>query len=839
MPPPTERITASAPTEPTIAGGVTGSFPPAGDGTRTADGRARNTIIFSIATGLSRIAGLVREMVASAIYGGGAIAGAFTLAYTVPNLLRSLFADMALSAAFVPVFTDLLEQKKRREALLLISTIFWVLLAGLGLLVAVAMLAAPAYMPLFVDASSRDTYGPLVTGLSQVMLPTVLLLGLNGLLVGALNAYDHFTIPALSPLVWNGVIIAVNIALLPAFDGNDQIYAQAIGVLVGTVAQLLMAVPVLRRYGIRLLPRVDLHDPRLRQVLLLMVPVAISLGLINFNAMIDSILAERVTKAGPRSIEAAFRLYMLPQGIFSVAIVTVLFPVLSRAVSRRDGTELRGLIGDGMGQILVLLVPIGLLFMSPVISRDIIEVLFQRGEWTAHNTDLTATALVWFGASLALNGVSLLLSRTFFALQRPWANTGLALGSLVANVVASVALYRPLGIAGIVIGTFIGNVVLVGLQIRLLRRETGGPLGLAPVARSLIQVLVASLVAVAVATGVALIGGIGADAVAAGTASSAVTLGYLGLAVLAGGIAYVGMARELRLRELEVAGGRFVRLGERIGRAARRLPVVRTLLTAGHRLVGGVAGRLVGALLGVLALPLVLLSAIARWIAMRLVAFVPVTAVAGAGTLGPPPGAGSASGRGRQRRHRRPRDRGPSGDGGEEPPVAGPEPEEPTRVVAPRGSRGGRRPAPSDAVAMPPEETGGERPGGLYDAAVDWPTIGQRGGETIDVPWPGVEPAPADRRRPPPADWAEPTVGGPTRDRTGAPIGDGSLLDVYGVDQGPEEAVSPQRRAEREARRAEARQMMAAREAALERMAERERARQSGSRGSRRGRRRH
>ncbi|MGX6449371.1 murein biosynthesis integral membrane protein MurJ, partial [Patulibacter sp. S7RM1-6] len=582
-----DRTRAAAPGDPDARGGAAEGVSPVDDApTHGASGRARNTIIFSIATGLSRIAGLVREMFVSALYGGGAVGSAFSLAFLVPNLLRSLFADMALSAAFVPVFTELLEQKRRREAVLLLSTLFWVILGALSVLCAVAMLAAPLYMPLFVGDEVRAELQRLgadvglVSGLSQVMLPTVLLLGLNGLLVGALNAYDHFTVPALSPLVWNVVIIVVNLALLPAFEGPHRIYAQAVGVLVGTVVQLLMAVPVLRRYGIRLVPHVDLKDPRVKQVFVLMVPVALSLGLINFSAAVDGKLAGSVSEEGPRAIEVAFRLYMLPQGVFSVAIVTVLFPVLSRAVARRDGTALRDLVRGGMAQILVLLVPVGLLFASPVISHDIITVLFQRGEWTDRHTDAATVALVWLGLSLALNGASLLLSRTFFALQRPWTNTALAVGSLVANVIASVAMYRPLGLAGIVLGTFVGNVVLVALQLRLLRKETGGPLGLAPVVRSLLQVLVASALAVLAATAVALIGRIGTDALGPGTASSIVTVAYLGLAIVAGGIVYVGLAHELGLAELEQAGGRFVRLGGRLGGMAGRVPGVPALVGA-------------------------------------------------------------------------------------------------------------------------------------------------------------------------------------------------------------------------------------------------------------------
>ncbi|MSW53328.1 MAG: murein biosynthesis integral membrane protein MurJ, partial [Actinobacteria bacterium] len=650
-------------------GGAEGVIPDGGG----AEGRARNTIIFSVATGLSRVAGLIREIFSNALYGASGAASAFTIAFAVPNLLRALFADMALSAAFVPVFTELLEKKRKREALLLLSTLFWVLLAGLALLVAIAMLTAPLYMPLFVGDEVTAELGSagngLTVGLSQVMLPTVLLLGLNGLFVGALNAYDHFTIPALSPLVWNFVIIVVNLALLPVFGGADSehgIYAQAIGILVGTVAQLLMAVPVLRRYGIRLVPKVDLHDPRLRQVLTLMVPVAISLGLINFSALIDSVLASRVSDDGPRAIEAAFRLYMLPQGIFSVAIVTVLFPVLSRAVARDDRAGLRGLLGSGMAQILVLLVPLGLLFASPVISHDIIETLFQRGRWTEENTDTATTALVWLGISLALNGVSLLLSRTFFALQRPWANTGLALGSLVANVAVSLALYRPLGIAGIVIGTFVGNVVLVGLQIRLLRKETGGPLGLLPVLRSLLQVLVASVLAVLAATGVVLIGRIGTDALGDGTAASIVTMVYLGVSLLAGGVVYVGLARDLGLRELETAGARFVRLFDRVRGPVARLPVVRDAVAASARPgVRRVAGGTESAL-AVVAWPLRLPTWLAVGLSRALVGLVPAgppVAVAG-GPTGPGPdgGAGGPTGGGPRGPHG-----GPGGSAGPAP----------------------------------------------------------------------------------------------------------------------------------------------------------------------------
>ncbi len=698
-------------------------LPPPVDEQQAAAGRARNTIIFSIATGLSRIAGLVREMVSAVIY-GGTLGSAFTLAFQVPNLLRSLFADMALSAAFVPVFSELLERRKRREALLLLSTLFWVLLVGLGALTAVAMLAAPLYVPLFTSAEMAaeiQNVDHVTAVLSQIMLPTVLLLGLNGILVGALNAYDHFSIPAISPLVWNVVIIVVTIGLLPLFDGDEKIYAQAIGVLVGTLVQLLMIVPVLRRFGIRLVPKVDLGDPRLKQVLVLMVPVALSLGLINFSAAINAALGAEVSPEGPRAIEVAFRLYMLPQGIFSVAIVTVLFPVLSRAVARGDRPALRGLMSSGMAQILVMLVPVGLLFASPVIATDIIRVLFEYGEWTATDTEAAAEALVWLGLCLALNGVSLLLSRTFFAMQRPWANTGLALASLVVATAVSFALYRPLGIAGIIIGTLFGNSALVAAQIWLLRRETGGPLGLAPVVRSLLQIVVASVFAVLVATGVVLLGHVGVDALGPGTAATIVTIFFLGLAVVAGAIVYVGLALDLRLHELEQAGARFVRLGHRLQGVATRLPGA--ALVARPGVVS--AGRGAGTVLGVLGRPLVLMTVASRLLAAGLVRLVPAGAPV-AVTPSPDGGTPTVGPRGRGRDRRRPRD-----------PRSAVEPEiPPVDGAADLGHDLGYG-AALDVAPDPGDDQGrgGEREPGPYDGAADWPTIGQRAGDQSH-PWP-------------------------------------------------------------------------------------------------------
>jgi putative peptidoglycan lipid II flippase len=460
---------------------------------------AVNTAIFSVATGLSRIAGLFREILASSYFATSGAFSAFTIAFQIPNLLRMLVADQAITAAFVPVFTELLEQDRRKEAFRLASTLFFLILAVLGSITAIFIVAAPTVMPWFCGDTFTPELKELTAHLSQLLFPVVVLLGLNGLCVGILNAYDHFTIPALAPLAWNVVIIVTLIVLRPAFEGDDQLYAYAIGVLAGTVVQFLMAFPVLYRYGFRFQIALDWRDPRIKRVIALMLPVTIGLGVINFDLVINSVLGSLVSDQAPRAIDAAFRLYQLPQGVFSIALVTVLFPTMARYAVRGDLPALRHTLGNGNRQILMLLVPAAAITLA--LATPIVRLVYQHGEFGPDSTELVSEALFWFAFALPLNGVSLLLTRTFFSLQQPWLTTFLAIGSVVLNGAISLLLYGPLGITGLVLGTVIGNLGLVLGQAYVLRRELAGIEGRQTLVTG-VQITVAAAVMAGVAYGV-------------------------------------------------------------------------------------------------------------------------------------------------------------------------------------------------------------------------------------------------------------------------------------------------------------------------------------------------
>jgi putative peptidoglycan lipid II flippase len=472
--------------------------PPGGGG--EGGGVARNTAIFSVLTGVSRVAGLLREIVFAGYFGTKGPASAYAIAYQVPNYIAQLFAQSALSAAFVPVFTDLLQKGRRTEAVRLASTLFWIMLIGLGAITAVFILAAGVVMPLFIGSTFPHQLNTLTVGLSQVLFPVILLLGLNGLLVGVLQSYDHFTIPAISPAVWNLVIIVLLVVLVPHFHGEDRIYAFAIGVLAATVVQVLLAFGALGRIDFRLRVHIDWRDPRIRQVFALMLPVMLGLGIVNLDQLINAAFGSLVSTEAPSAINNAFRIYMLPQGVFSVAVATVLFPTLSRMASSRDPAAMRRAVGKGMRQINLLLIPAAAFML--VLPTPIVRLVFQRGEFNAQSTHLVSIALFWFAFSLPFGGVNLLLTRTFFAVQRPWIPTSLAAMNIVVDIIVSIALYKPLGIAGLIIGTITANVIMTALQLYRLRVGLNGRLEGAQTTMITTRILVASTLLAGVSWGV-------------------------------------------------------------------------------------------------------------------------------------------------------------------------------------------------------------------------------------------------------------------------------------------------------------------------------------------------
>ena len=499
---------------------------------------AWSTAIFSAATGLSRVLGLFREIVARRYFGvEGAGINAFTVAFQIPNLVRAFVADAALSGAFVPVFSELLERGERARAWRVASSVFWLFLLGLTSMTALFVLIAPWVMKLF------GYEGELVVGLSRLLFPIVALLGLMGIVTGILNSYDHFTVPALSPVAWNLAIILGLVLGVPAADGEDaKLYVYAGSILVATLVQLLLPLPWLRGRDDRLRVAVDWRDPAVRRVFVLMGPITLGLGLINVNQVIGTLFAARLIdkELAPASIDAAFRIYMLPQGMFSVAVATVLFPTLARLATRSDLPAFRDTVARGLRQIAFLLVPASA--VCAVLAEPIVRLLYERGAFGPAETDVVASALAAFSLGLTFNGMMLMLTRAFFSLQAPRVPTLVALGNLVLNVLLYALLY-PVGTWGIPLAISLANIASVAALLALFRRRIGR-IDFLGTARAFLLVTAASAVLAAVAYGVwrLLDEALGR--------SFPAQLASVGTALVLGGAAYLAAARALRVREL-------------------------------------------------------------------------------------------------------------------------------------------------------------------------------------------------------------------------------------------------------------------------------------------------
>jgi putative peptidoglycan lipid II flippase len=501
---------------------------------------ARSTAIFSFATGVSRVMGLVREVVASYYFGVGGKINAFTIAFQVPNLFRALVADFALSAAFIPVFTELLERGDRKRAWRVASSLFWLVLLALTGLTALFVLLAPWIIGVFGNPGGDRA---LAVGLSRVLFPIVVLLGVSGIVVGILNSYERFTVPAVSPIFWNLAIIAGLVIGVPHTHTIDaKLYVYAISILIGTLVQVLLPLPWLRGLDGRLRMVIDWRDPAVWRVLRLMIPVTLGLGLINFNAVVDSIFASRLIDPtlAPTAIDRAFRLYMLPQGIFSVAITTVLFPALARLAARDDRVGFRDTVGLGLRQIAFLLIPAGA--VSAVLAEPITRLVYQRGAFEPSQTPIVAAALAAFSAGLFFNGAMLLLNRAFFSLQSNWIPTTVALGNLGLNAAFDAAFYR-FGTWGIPLATSVVNIAGSTVLLMLMRRRLGR-IGLREIADSIARIVVASALVAGTAYGVwyGLDRALGRSVVG--------QIGSVGVALVTATGVYLLASRALKVREL-------------------------------------------------------------------------------------------------------------------------------------------------------------------------------------------------------------------------------------------------------------------------------------------------
>jgi putative peptidoglycan lipid II flippase len=455
---------------------------------------ARSAASAGAATMTSRLLGLVRDQVLAFYFGAGDAMDAYRVAFRVPNLLRDLFAEGAMSAAFVPTFTKHLTQDGKAAAWRLGNNVINALALVTGTLVILGMVFTEPLVRVFAS-DYADVPGKLeqTITLARVMLPTLTLIAVAAAAMGMLNALRHFFIPALSPAMFNVVTIVVAAVLIPLSPwlSVDPIMIIAVGTLLGGVAQLALQWPTLRREGYKYRPILDWRDPGLRRILVLMGPGTIGLAATQVNLLVNTTLATGEGTGAVASLEYAFRLMYLPIGLFGVSIATAVLPAVSRQIASHDEASVKRTLADGLALMLMLNVPatVGLI----VLAEPIVRLIFERGRFTADATLATAGALQFYALGLVGYSVVRIASPTFYALGQNRIPVVVSIISVAINAGLNLWLVRVLGFKGLALGTSIAALFNAVTLFVLLRTRLGGING-GPLFSSFIRIVIAALV---------------------------------------------------------------------------------------------------------------------------------------------------------------------------------------------------------------------------------------------------------------------------------------------------------------------------------------------------------
>ena len=423
----------------------------------------------------SRVLGLVRDQVLAYLFGAGDAMDAFRIAFRLPNVLRDLFAEGAMSAALVPSFTRALATGGQERAWRLGRNVITVMIVVTGLVSVVGMLFAAPLVSLYAgDFDAVPGKLELTIRLTRIMFPFLVLVSVAAVLMGMLNSLHRFFIPALSPAMFNVATILCAVALVPFARrvGMTPITMIAAGTLAGGAGQVLLQWPALRREGFRYAPLIDLHDEDLRHVARLMGPGIAGLAAVQVNLFINSWLATRLGTGAVSWLDYAFRLMYMPIGLFGISIATAALPDIAGHAARADDRSVRSGVAGSLRMMLMLNIPatVGLV----VLARPIVALIFERGRFTAVDTAATAVALSCYAPGLVGYSAVKLASPTFYALGSSRVPVLAGTASVVCNIVLGLLLARRLGHSGLALATAMAALVNASLLLWLLRARLGG-----------------------------------------------------------------------------------------------------------------------------------------------------------------------------------------------------------------------------------------------------------------------------------------------------------------------------------------------------------------------------
>ncbi|MEO5989971.1 MAG: murein biosynthesis integral membrane protein MurJ [Candidatus Eisenbacteria bacterium] len=481
---------------------MTESLERPGTGRSETNAVARNAGTVGIATMLSRVLGLLRDQTMAVLFGAGFATDAFNVAFRIPNLLRDLFAEGAMSSAFVPTFTAVRREQGEAAAWALGRQLMMTLLAMLLGLCVLGWLFTPQLVTLFAGGFAHVPGKlELTISLTRIMLPFLPIVALAAAAMGMLNARNVFFMPALAPALLNVGMIAFGLALIPATRafGQPAILAMALGVVLGGVLQFACQLPALAKLGFRFRFERPRADTGVRRVAALMVPATIGLAATQVNILVSTVIAASLQQGSVSWLYYAFRLMQLPIGVFGVALATVSLPALSRAAVDRDMGALKRTLSGAVRLVFVLTVP-SALFLA-VTARPVIALLFEHGRFHAADTLHTADALVMYCVGLPAFAAVGIFTRTFYALGETRVPVQASFVSVGLNIALNLLFIGPLaslglGHAGLALATSITSVVNL-LQLAFYLHRRVGDFEQRRILATLVRVALASTAVVA------------------------------------------------------------------------------------------------------------------------------------------------------------------------------------------------------------------------------------------------------------------------------------------------------------------------------------------------------
>ena len=418
----------------------------------------------------SRVLGLARDIGAASLFGAGPEWDAFVFAWMLPNLFRRLFGEGALSAAFVPIFSEYLVKKTREEAWRLfnvVATCLFLLLAG------IAVLGIGLSFPV---ESILSAHGGADLGLQftliRIIFPYLFLICLVALAMGLLNSLRHFAAPALAPIVLNIFWLAGIFIVAPSFGRTpaEKVTLLAVAVLIGGFAQVAIQVPAILRKGVRLRPVLDLKHPGLKKILVLLAPLLIGLAPMQINVFFDNLIARTMGRVGANSVLFyGNRLMQFPLALIGIALGTAVFPILSRYAARNEIEKVKGAASEALRLTLFVSVPASL--GLALLARPVIRLFFEHGNFTPEAASRAAAVLVFYAAGVWIFCCLQIVVRIFYSMHDTKTPTKIAVGTMFLNLVLNLLLIGPLDAAGLALATTVTAAVNLGALIWVFHRQ--------------------------------------------------------------------------------------------------------------------------------------------------------------------------------------------------------------------------------------------------------------------------------------------------------------------------------------------------------------------------------